>query len=91
MVDDDDWNEVRQVLGADISFDDPEAEQLYEELAEYVARVDVLESHGESVDTEAFDAESLKELAYSRYESFVDVVQMKKSAEEYGLEVYDDE
>lgn len=85
MVDDEDWDEVKQVLDADISFDDPELKNLYDEIADYVQRAEVLEDHGEEYDSGDFGAESFRELAYQRYESFVDAVQMKKDAEEYNF------
>jgi len=85
MVDDEDWDEVKQVLDADISFDDPELKNLYDEIADYVQRAEVLEDHGEEYDSGDFGAESFRKLAYQRYESFVDAVQMKKDAEEYNF------
>lgn len=85
MVDEEDWNEVKQVLDADISFDDPELEKLYGEIADYVERAEVLEDHGGDFETGDFGAESFRELAYQRYEGFVDAVQMKKDAEDYNF------
>jgi len=85
MVDIDDWNEVRQVLNADIDFDDPEIKELYGDMARYSRRADVLETHGEENTAEYF-----KELAVDVYNSFVPVVQLKKSAEDYRLDVYED-
>lgn len=86
MVDEDDWDEVQQVLNADIDFDDPEVDKLYQDVARYSRRAEVLEDHGDE-DT----AEYFRELAVDAYESFVPVAQMKKSAENYQLDVYDDE
>jgi len=85
MVNDDDWDDIQQVLNADIEFDDPEVQSLYSDMARYAGRAEVLQSHGGEEDAEYF-----KELAVDAYDSFVPVVQMKKDAEEYGLRVYDD-
>jgi len=86
MVKEDDWDDVQQVLNADIDFDDPEIQELYNEIGRYARRADVLEDHGDP-DT----AEYFQELAVDAYESFVPVIQMKKSADEYQLDVYDGE
>lgn len=78
MVDDDDWTEVRQVLDAEIGGLDHEAESLYDEVERYAEVASVMESAGRSEDAEYF-----KELAVERYDCFVDVVQLKKDAEDY--------
>lgn len=86
MVQNDDWDEVQQVLNAEIEFDDPEAQHLYDEVARYAQRADVLEDHGSDDDAKYF-----KELAVAAYNSFVSVAQMKKSAEDYRLDVYEED
>lgn len=80
MVDEQDWEDVQNLLTADLGGLDHEKGELYDEVERYARRADVLDDHGDE-DT----AEYFKELAVESYDRFVEVVQMKKDAEDYSF------
>jgi len=79
-VDDEDWGEVETLLEADMPHLENEVEALYDEIEYFAEVADAMDSSGRGDDSEYF-----RELAVDRYESFVNVIQLKKDADDYSF------
>jgi len=80
MVDDEKWGEVETLLEADMPHLEHEVEALYDEVERYARRASVLDGAGESDEAEYF-----RELAVDSYDSFVQVIQLKKTGDDYNF------
>lgn len=79
-VDDEKWGEVETLLEADMPHLENEVEALYNDIEYFAEVAGALDSTGRSDDSEYF-----RELAVDRYESFVNVIQLKKTADDYNF------
>ena len=79
-VDEEDWGEVETLLEADMPHLENEVAALYDEIEYFAEVAGALDSSGRSDDSEYF-----RELALDRYESFVNVIQLKKTGDDYDF------
>jgi len=79
-VDEEEWSEVETLLEAEMPHLENEVESLYNDVERYARRADVLDGAGQSDEATYF-----RELALEAYDSFVNVIQLKKSADDYDF------